>query len=164
MTYTDGFDLIFRGSVKSIGTCNELNKAKFLVQDLYKGSSPREIEVLFDCSSDCAMNFAVGETWIIYSNYAQVGKPDVNMCSRSRKMIDNEIKIFTDYIPSDLSFNDEAEWLLKNLGRHDFLKENENEGLSHKNELPSPQRAIVLVAVSLAGMLLLYFILKRFLK
>ncbi len=164
-TYTEGYSFIFKGAVKSVTPCKEgIAKAHFILQELYKGKSPKEIDVYFDCGKDCPMAFNAGETWIIYSNYAQVGKPDVSFCSRSRKMVDNEVQIQTDFIPSDYSFQQEAEWLKTNLGTHEVLKENSNAFLSHRNELPSRSKALLLVGISLGGVLLLYFVFKKFIK
>jgi len=164
-TYTEGYALIFKGSVKSVTPCKDaISKAHFVLQELYKGKSTKEIDVYFDCGKDCPMVFNAGETWIIYSNYAQVGKPDVSLCSRSRKLVDNEVQIQSNYIPSDYSFGQEAEWLRTNLGTHEVLKENSNAFLSHRNELPSRSNALLLIGISLGGLLLLYYVFKKFIK
>ncbi|MDP2388457.1 MAG: hypothetical protein Q8M29_18935 [Bacteroidota bacterium] len=163
--YTNGYAFIFKGAVKSVTPCKEgIAKSHFIVQELYKGKSPKEIDVYFDCGKECPMNFSAGETWIIYSNYAQVGKPDVSLCSRSRKLVDNEIQIQTNFIPSDYSFQQEVEWLRTNLGTHEVLKENANAFLSHRNELPSRSNALLLIGISLGSLLLLYFVFKKFIK
>lgn len=162
--YTENYTLIFRGSVVSVGECKELSKAHFKILDLFKGKSPKEIDVLFDCSGPCAMNFNPGETWLIYAGFAQVGKPSLSICSRSRKQIDNEIEVKTTFIPTDLSFNEEIEWLAKNLGRQALLETNNNADLSHKNTLPDPKQSIILVIASFAGLLLIYFIIKKLIK
>lgn len=91
--------------------CNEINKAHFLVQELYLGTSTSEIDVYFDCTGDCKMTFNPGETWIIYASLARIGKPKVSICSRSRKLVDNEMKLATNFIASDLNFNEECLWL-----------------------------------------------------
>ena len=164
-TYTDGYAFIFKGGVKSVTQCNDgIAKAHFVLQELYKGKSTKEIDVYFDCGKDCPMSFNAGETWIIYSNYAQVGKPDVSLCSRSRKLVDNEIRIQTDFVPTDYSFEQEAEWLRTSLGLQGFLKENDSSMLSHRNELPSRSNALLLIGISLGGLLLLYFVFKKFIK
>lgn len=162
--YLKDYQLIFRGSVKSVGECNQLNKVHFVIQELYKGDSPKEIDVLFDCSSDCKMSFYPGETWIIYANFAQVGKPKVEICSRSRKLVDNEIKLSTKFIATDFNFNEECTWLKTNIGLKNFLEENENSKLSHRNQLPDRTSQLILIACSLGGLLLVYFLIKKFLK
>ncbi|MCD6067629.1 MAG: hypothetical protein K0S33_2455 [Bacteroidetes bacterium] len=162
--YAETYQLIFKGAVKTVGTCNKVNKAHFIVHELFKGSSPKEIDVYFDCTGDCAMSFNPGETWIIYANYAQLGKPDISFCSRSRKQVDNEVQVQANFIPSDLSFGQELEWLQTNLDAQAFLETNNNADFSHKNELPTPEKAIVLVAISFAGMLILYFVIRKFMK
>jgi len=162
--YIKDYQLIFRGSVKSLGECNEINKAHFFIQELYKGDSPKEIDVFFDCTSDCKMFFYPGETWIIYANFIQLGKPKVKNCSRSRKLIDNEIKLSTNYIASDFNFNEECEWLRKNSGLQPFLEENKNSTLTHRNQLPNRNSQLILIASSLGGLLLVYFLMNKFLK
>lgn len=162
--YVKEHKLVFRGSVKSVGECNEINKAHFLVQELYKGDATKEIDVYFDCEGDCKMTFNPGETWIIYASLAQVGKPKVNICSRSRKLVDNEIKLATNFIASDLNFNEECEWLRNNVGLKEFLEENKNSDLQHRNELPSRINSLILIAASLGGLLLVYFVINKFLK
>jgi hypothetical protein len=163
-TYTNSYELIFKGAVKSVEPCKEVGKAHFIVHELFKGDSPKEIIVYFDCTGDCAMNFNAGETWIIYANYAQLGKPDVSFCSRSRKQIDNEVEIQSGFVPSDLSFGQELEWLQVNLGAQALLKENNNADFSHRNELPTPKKTIILIVISFVAMMVLYFVIKRFMK
>jgi hypothetical protein len=162
--YSDSYKLIFKGAVKSIEPCKEVGKVRFIVHELYKGDSPQEIDVYFDCSGDCAMNFNAGETWIIYANYAQLGKPDVSFCSRSRKQIDNEIQVQQDFVPTDLSFGQELEWLQTNLGTKNMLAVNNNADFSHRNELPTPKKTIILIVISFVAMMGLYLAIKKFMK
>jgi len=162
--YVKEHTLVFRGSVKSVGECKEINKAHFLVQELYVGDCTSEIDVFFDCTGDCKMTLNPGETWIIYATMAQMGKPKINICSRSRKLVDNEIKLATNFIASDLNFNEECLWLRDNIGTKAFIEKNENSDLQHRNELPSKSNSLILIASSFAGLLLVYFLINKFLK
>ena len=162
--YTNKYNLIFRGTVQKVSNCNEINHATFQIQELYKGESKKEIEIYFDCSSDCKMNFNVGETWIIYANYIQLNKPKVELCSRSRKLVDNEIKVATNFIASDLGFNEECDWLKQNLGIKTInLEDNIKTVDTHRNQLPEKEFSLVLIIISLFFFLVLIFFLKKYL-
>ena len=162
--YTNKYNLIFRGTVQKVSKCNEINHATFQIQELYKGQSKKEIEIYFDCSSDCKMNFNVGETWIIYANYIQLNKPKVELCSRSRKLVDNEIKVATNFIASDLGFNEECDWLKQNLGIKTInLEDNIKTVDTHRNQLPEKEFSLVLIIISLFFFLALIFFLKKYL-
>jgi len=162
--YTNKYNLIFRGTVQKVSNCNEINHATFQIQELYKGESKKEIEIYFDCSSDCKINFNVGETWIIYANYIQLNKPKVELCSRSRKLVDNEIKVATNFIASDLGFNEECDWLKQNLGIKTInLEDNIKTVDTHRNQLPEKEFSLVLIIISLFFFLVLIFFLKKYL-
>ena len=164
MDYCNKYEFIFKGTILSVGKCKEINKARFKLNELYKGISPEEIDVYFDCSSDCAVNFNVGEQWIIYSNYAQMGKPKVDFCSRNRKYILNENKIQTEYVNTDISFDQEQAFLLSNFGKHHFLRTNNNTELSHQNIKPDKLTSIFLILVSIAGFVVFYYLFNKFIK
>src|ERR1700741_2038291 len=80
LDYCGKFEIIFKGKVVSVSTCNEISSAKFKLSELYKGPCTEEIEIWFDCSSDCMMSFTAGEEWIIYANFFQHGKPRAEFC------------------------------------------------------------------------------------
>jgi len=163
--YCNQQHLIFKGVVKSIGNCNQINHVLFRVQELYKGSLPEETKVYFDCSGDCKMNFYPGETWIIYANFIQLNKPKLSVCSRSRKLVDNEIKVATNFISNDFNFNEEREWLMQNFGLHLLKKNEENTKINtHRNQLPEREMSLLLIIVSLSGFVVLLFVVKKFLK
>ncbi len=163
LDYCKQYKLIFRGTVQKIATCNEINHASFRIQELYKGETIKEFELYFDCSSDCKMNFNIGETWIIYANYIQLNKPKVELCSRSRKLVDNEIKLSTKYIANDLGFNEECEWLKQNLGIKTINKEENIKTVeTHRNQLPEKEFSLVLILISLLFFLVLIYFLKKY--
>ncbi len=163
--YTNKYNLIFRGTVQKVSNCNEINHATFQIQELYKGQSKKEIEIYFDCSSDCKMNFNVGETWIIYANYIQLNKPKVELCSRSRKLVDNEIKIATNFIASDLGFNEECDWLKQILGIKTINSEDNIKTVdTHRNQLPEKEFSLSLILISLIVLIAFIFTLKKILK
>ena len=111
------------------------------------------------------MNFNVGETWIIYANYIQLNKPKVELCSRSRKLVDNEIKIATNFIASDLGFNEECDWLKQNLGIKTINSEDNIKTVdTHRNQLPEKEFSLSLILISLIVLIAFIFTLKKILK
>lgn len=163
--YCKKYNLIFRGTVKKVSTCNEINHATFKVQELYSGAIKNEIDIYFDCSSECKMNFMSGETWIVYANYIQLNKPKVEFCSRSRKLVDNEIKVATNYIANDLGFNEECDWLKQNLGIKKTSQLDQIKTVdTHRNQLPEREFSLTLILISLTTMAVLIFLLKKILK
>ena len=163
--YCKQYNLIFRGSVQKVATCKEINHATFLIQELYKGQSKREIELYFDCSSDCKMNFNAGETWIVYANFIQLNKPKVELCSRSRKLVDNEIKVATNFIASDLGFNEECDWLKQNLGIKTINPDDKIKTIdTHRNQLPEKEFSLTLILISFIFFLILILIINKKLK
>lgn len=163
LEYCAQYNLIFRGTVQKVATCNEINHATFFIQELFKGESKKAVELYFDCSSDCKMNFSIGETWVIYANYIQLNKPKVMICSRSRKLVDNEIKVATNFIASDLGFNEECDWLKQNLGVKKInLEDNIKTIDTHRNQLPDKEFSIVLILISLLFFLVLIYLLKKY--
>ncbi len=164
LNYCETYELIFKGVLTKLGNCKDVNKAHFKLNELYKGISPEEIDVYYDCSSDCAMSFSEGEEWIIYANYAQLGKPKTNFCSRSRKYIANENKLQTEYVNTDISFDQEKEFLTSNFGLHHFLKSNTNAELSHQNIKPGSLMSIVLILASIATFVLFYYLFNKYMK
>jgi hypothetical protein len=165
MEYCSHYSLIFKGTVRKVSTCNEINHALINIQELFKGEATKNIELYFDCSSDCKMNLMVGETWIIYANFIQLNKPKVEFCSRSRKLIDNEIKVASNFIASDLGFNEEVDWLKENLGIKKIITEDRIKTFdTHRNQLPEKKTSLLLILFSLLFFLILIFIIKKYFK
>ncbi len=162
--YCDGFELIFKGTVISKSSCNKIAKVRMKLTELYKGISPEETDVYFDCEGDCAVNIAVGEEWIIYSNYFQLGKPQLKLCSRSRKFIHGEKEVETEFIPTSVSYQSERDFLEKELGLHHFLKTTTNSDMAHQNEKPSPPVSIVLILISMVVLIVFYYFFNKFFR
>ena len=162
LTYCTQYSLIFKGKITAVSPCNEISKATFKVTDLYKGDCTSEIDVYFDCTSDCMMNLNVGEEWIVYVNFIQHGKPGIKFCTRSRKRMGNDTQ--TDYVNTEISFDEEGTFLKDKLGLHEFIPQNLNAALSHQNEKPGGLSSIILVLCSIAGFWLIYFLFNKFIK
>ncbi len=164
-TYMDAHKLIFRGKTLVIANGEGFSKVTFVITQLYKGSSTKEVDVYFDGKSACNLKFNTGEDWLIYANYKQIKKPFVEYCSRSRKNVINTNKnIDLSYIKSDLTVDAESEKLRENLGLHNFSTQDKEEDNSHNNIIPGFWTRIVLILCSVAGFMLIYFATNKLLK
>jgi hypothetical protein len=162
--YFNKFELIFKGKVISVGECKDVGSARVKLSQLFKGMCTEEVDIYFDCSTDCMMSFAPGEEWIFYANFFQHGKPRVEFCSRSRKFNANENRNNAEFVSSDLSFQEENELLKSQLGLHHFLKENENASLTHQNQRPSGTTTIILVISSIVVLIVFYYLFTKYFK
>ena len=147
----------------SVGECRDLGTCVFQVDELYFGNTTKNIEAFYDCSTSCMMNFSVGEEWIIYGEYVQVEKIKVEFCSRSRKLLSSDFAE-VDQIAYGLSAKDELAWLKNNLGVKELKAEKPTKALGHTNEQPNSNTKIILIAVSVAAMVMFLLLIKRFLK
>jgi hypothetical protein len=162
-SYINAHQLIFRGKTVSVEKGADYAKANFIISQLFKGSSPQQVTVYFDKKSECNLKMNAGEDWIIYANYKQVQKPFVEYCSRSRKNVINTNKnVEMQYIKSDLSVDAESEQLQAQLGQQKFSAQAGADN-RHSNIIPSFGQRILLILCSIAGFVLIYFLLNRFL-
>jgi hypothetical protein len=164
LNYCNKFEIIFKGKIVSVSDCDGISSAKFRLSELYKGACTEEIQIWFDCSTDCMMSFNAGEEWIIYANFFQHGKPRAEFCSRCRKYISNENKIQTEFVNNDLSFDQENEFLKKELGLHHFLEVNTNADFTHQNTKPGGLVTILLIIASIGVLILFYYFFNKFFK
>lgn len=157
------YELIFRGRIISVTACeNKRGSAIFQISELYKGASTASLQVVFDCNTECTQTFNVGEEWIIYTVYKQIDNAKMDWCSRSRKFIKN---LKEDFYVLNLgnTYDDELSFLRKNLGNHSFIKEKLNQE-ENRNELPSRKQLIIYLAFGLAGIIIFYYLFKKFVK
>jgi hypothetical protein len=157
------YQVIFRGVVDSVKACGDRpGEAYFRILELYKGSIPDGFTVVFDCSSDCAAGFNPGEEWIIYTNHRQVTNGRMDWCSRSRKYIKNPKEdLYRENTGVD--YFEEAEFLEKNLGLYRPLSSNKVSA-ENRNIRPDKTQTIVILFVSMAAILLFYWLFNKFFK
>lgn len=158
------YELIFRGKIKSSSGCTDKKgEAVFEVLELYKGNTPMSFNVVYDCGVECAQTFNPGEEWIIYTNYRQVNNAKMDWCSRSRKHFNNDKE---DYymVTYGNSYDDELEFLRKNLGLHRLLKNNPGATTTERNIRPSNAQMIIMVLVSIGAVLLFYYLFNKFFR
>jgi len=163
-SYINAHQLIFRGKTLSTSKGEDYAMAKFSVTQLFKGTCSKELTVYFDKKSECSLKINPGEDWLIYANFKQLQKPYVEYCSRSRKNVVNTNKnVEIQYIKSDLSVDAESEKLAVQLGAQKFAAQSEEDN-RHSNVIPNFTQRIVLILASIAGFVLIYFLLNKFLK
>lgn len=156
------YEIVFKGSIKSI----KLNKAKseaiFSISELYKGIIAQEFKILFNDEDQCKLDLRVGEQWIIYTNYYQVDNAKLDFCSRSRKYIKNVKEDF--YAETTgITFDDELRYLQTNLGLHKVLKNDLNK-VENRNVLPNTNQLIIYLVLSIIGVVFFYYILNQLFK
>ncbi len=118
--------------------------------------------VFFDCNTECTQAFNAGEEWIIYTVYKQIDNAKMDWCSRSRKFIKN---VKEDFYVLNLgnTYDEELGFLRKSLGNHSFIKEKINQE-EKRNELPSRKQLIIYLCLGLVGILIFYYLFKKFVK
>ena len=163
------YDLIFDAKIDSVAPCGTDGDgiAYFTIISLYKGSAEQHIAVSYDCRSACMMSFAAGEEWIIYAIYSRFNKAQVDLCSHSRKRITGGTADYYE-AASQRSFGQENDWLKSSLGiqpyaQHNALNDQEKSMAPH-NDQPSAMGKIWLLLVSLAAMLIVYVVSKKYFK
>lgn len=156
------YEIIFKGSVKSI----ELNKANseaiFTVAELYKGVIAQNFKIYFDDENPCKLQLRVGEEWIIYTNYHQVDNATLDYCSRSRYYIKNiKEDFFTE--TTGISYDEELRYLQTNLGLHKLLKDNPNK-VENRNIIPNSNQLIIYLLGSILGVVFFYVLINKLFK
>jgi hypothetical protein len=158
------YELIFVGKVVAISGCDDgTAKAYFTVEKLFRGKSFPATDLEFDCSSDCQMTFIPGQTWIIYATYAKYGHPKVHFCSYSRQQFPTDA---TDYNSAvhGMNFSAELSWLEKNLGLQKLNEKDIQSEMHHENIRPEGYAFFWYYGFGLLGLIVIYFITKKFLK
>jgi hypothetical protein len=156
------YDIIFKGTIKSI-KLNKLNsEAIFTISELYKGIIAQDFKIIFNDEDVCKLELRVGDEWIIYTNYNQIDNAKLDFCSRSRKYIKNlKEDFFTE--TTGISYDEEQHYLQTNLGLHKLLKNNPNR-IENRNIIPSSNQFIFFLICSVLGLLLFYWLFNKFFK
>ena len=157
------YEIIFKGRIDSVRNCDSnFGEAFFAIDELYKGNATKQFKVLFDCNEECAMKFNVGEEWIIYSRYKQIGNAKMDWCSRSRKYFKIDKQDFYAETYGN-NYNDEVVFLREKLGLHRTLTETKN-AAENRNERPSGTATIVILLCSLTALILFYWLFNKYFK
>ncbi|MCU0434540.1 MAG: hypothetical protein MUC87_13890 [Bacteroidia bacterium] len=160
------YEFIFSGRVVAVSACNEGEQAivRFAIDTLYRGKAFAETDVRFDCSSSCAMSFAPGERWTIYATYQKYGVGEVSLCSPSRKLITAGTPDFYTDMHNGGTYHTEAAWLAQNLGIIPLNSDSDKKTNTRELIKPKGFDVLWLYLGGAAGVIALFFVLKRFLK
>lgn len=157
------YELIFRGKIISVKECKDkLGEAVFSIEELYKGIATQNFKVLFDCKDACAQAMRTGDEWIIYTNYKQINNAMLDWCSRSRRFFAVEKQDFYT-VNYGNDYDDELAFLRDNLGNHRFIKESKTAS-ENRNIRPSANQMIISLLVSLAAVLLFYWLFNKYFR
>ena len=156
-------NIIFHGKVIRVEACQQLGTAIFEIEELFQGKFKKQITAVYDCSSSCQMNFNTGEEWIIYGEFIQVEKIKIEFCSRSR-IIQKSNNEETDKIAFGYTAAEELQWLRDSVGLKPLDQDDFNRMMGHRNEKPSPTAKIFLLIISMAVVIAIILISKKFLR
>lgn len=159
------YDAILLAHVDSVTPCVNGSSIAFISsEELYKGNVNQQLQVEFDCASSCLMSFEKGEKWLLYANYKRFDLLTVSLCGNSRKFFTDETQDFY-ALQAQRSFNQEAEFLKKELGIQAYTNdntaiENANE-VAARNEQPSGLSKLILLGISLLVMIIIFYFTRK---
>ncbi len=175
---TETYTLIFTGYVKKLYVVEkESGKeffAEFVVSQPFKGLVPRDIKIAYDGITSCQMRFLPGDEWLLYVKKDSVNKKWwVNYCERSRRYAEpGEEDEYTVY--SGMTLDEELRFLGKNYASGQIVGEDTLTMIEEENKIVidsrrdvhygTPREKIILLICSLAAMIIIYWIIKRFVK
>lgn len=156
------YDIIFKGTIKSIKLNKEKSEAIFSVSELYKGLIAQDFKIIFNDEDVCKLELRIGDEWILYTSYYQVDNAKLDFCSRSRKFIKN---IKEDFFAetTGLSYDEELRYLQSKLGLHKVLKNNPNR-VENRNIIPNTNQLIIYLIGSIVGLVFFYFLINKLFK
>ena len=171
---TDPYTVVFSGYIKKLHHQGNDNYAEFVVSTPYKGLVPRDIKISYDALTSCKMPFFPGDQWLIYAKKDTVNKKWlVNFCERSRKFPEgDEMDDYTIY--SGITLEEELKFLELNytsgqiVGQDTLTMIIEQKKIvidsSRDMNYGTPREKIILLICSLAAMIIIYLIIKKFVK
>jgi len=171
---TEKYGLIFIGTIDSLQDKEQNGTAWFRGLELYRGLATPRIAIRYDNYTSCRMSFREGQTWMIYAVKDSVTSQwTVSYCSRSRRLPEQgETDEYTIY--SNLTYEEEKKFLASIYPRRDFIpQETINEidkedktVIDSNRELihATGRQKIFLILGSVAGLVLIYLVVKKWLK
>jgi hypothetical protein len=156
------YEIIFKGSIKSIKLNKANSEAIFTISELYKGVIAQDFKIIFDDQDPCKLELRMGEEWIIYTNYYQINNAKLDYCSRSRYYVKN---IKEDFFAetTGISYDEELRYLQTNLGLHKLLKDNPNK-VENRNIIPNSNQLIIYLLGSILGVVFFYLLINKLFK
>jgi hypothetical protein len=175
---TEQYSLIFTGYVKNLYVLRDKPAteyyAEFVVNKPFKGLVPRDIKIFYDGSTSCQMHFLPGDEWLLYVKKDSVDKKwTVNYCERSRRYAEpGEEDQYTIY--SGMTLEEELKFLETNYASGQVVGEDTLTMIEEEDKIVidsrrdvnygTPRQKIILLACSLLGMIIIYFIIRKFVK
>ena len=171
---TDVYTVVFSGYIKQLIHQPDEDYAEFVVRNPYKGLVPRDIKIAYDNRTSCKMPFFPGDEWLIYAKKDSLHKKwRVNSCERSRKFPEgDETDDYTVY--SGITLDEELKFLALNYSNGQIVGEDTLTMIQEEKKIVidarrddnygTPRQKIILLICSLAGMIIIYFIIRRFVK
>ena len=171
---TDQYNVVFHGYIKQLIHQDTDDYAEFVVSTPYKGLVPRDIKIYYDSRTSCQMPFFPGDEWLIYAKKDSANKRwTVNYCERSRKYPEgDEMDNYTVY--SGNTLQEELDFLEINYSNGQIVGEDTLTQIEEKDikvidarredNYGTPKQKIILLICSLAGMIIVYLIIRKFLK
>ncbi len=171
---TDAYTIVFSGYIKRLIHQGADNYAEFVVEKPYKGLVPRDIKISYDAVTSCKMPFFPDDQWLIYAKLDSVNKKWMaNFCERSRKFPEpDETDEYTIY--SGITLTEELKFLELNyssgqiVGQDTLTMIQEEKKIvidsRREQDYGTPRQKLILLICSLAGMIIIYFIIRKFLK
>lgn len=170
---TDSFQVITVARLVQLEPGKTTGVATFEGMTLYKGIISSPFQVIYDCITTCKMPFEVGDIWLLYLKKNNQGSYTVHYCERSRKKaLAGEEDEYTIY--SQMTWDEEILFLEKNFPKKDFVNVNMVHEIDHSGKTvidasrpldhATDHQKIFLILVSVFGMALIYFVVKKWLK
>lgn len=162
---TSNYDVIFIGRADSVSACDTKGfaVAYFTINELYKGSVQKSVNINFDCLSSCQMSITKGEDWLIYATYKKFDYLTVTICSHSRKQFTNEAEDFY-MMAAQRTITQEQQFLKDSLGIQTIVQDAAQPlvtDIGTHNRQPSAHSKLLLLLISLLAMVVVYFITKK---
>lgn len=170
---TDSFQVITVARVLQLEPGKTTGVATFEGISLYKGIISSPFQVIYDCITTCKMPFEVGDVWLLYLKKNNQGNYTVHYCERSRKKaLPGEEDEYIIY--SQMTWDEEVLFLEKNFPKKDFVNVNMVHEIDRSGKTvidasrpldhATDKQKIFLIVVSVFGMALIYFVVKKWLK
>lgn len=160
------YNVIFLGKVDSVSSANEkdINTAYFTINELYKGNIQQQVKVNFDAASECMMSFQKNDEWLMYCVFERFDELNADMCGHSRKLFPDALQDYYQ-LAALRTFEEEKEYLklilsIQPFAQNDELNQQQVDFRPH-NDQPSGTNKLLLLLVSLAAMLIVYFLTRK---
>ncbi len=156
-------DIIFIGKIKNIVLHqNNYTVVIFDIDHLYKGQAFWQVKILFPENDGCAIPLNLGEEWLIYAYQKQINTFLVEWCGFSRKKIINDNEDF--FIATHLITYDEELHLIRKNFSEIKPQDIPNSFAKQRNIIPNKVQFFTYLLLSLMGLLIIYILIKKYLK